>query len=369
MKRTIILVCIGVVLLMSTLAFGVSHPSMGQAKGIDAIATFTPVSLETTQQMVMAGTASAPDNFIVLCNAAVSHDNVRTDYVDVKLDGTTASLSTISSTEKRYIAHCLTSDGRLLVEDTKDAGSKGKYRQLSRTLALFDPKTSLQTDITPSNLNELLTKPSGEPVIDNTRYLWDARYGLVMFSWDTEGWTLKVWAGKKELEEVGSVPNILANAQLYVNDRFTYGAVTQDGKLFAYDFADGKLKQVDEYTPIAQALVEALKTPGKKLIRTTIAKGVAVYGNSNVLTIVTLGGKPWSKSLVDSLAYRPNGDKRPEEESNALVESKMRDLLREEAAKLPPDYISSLSQQIALDEDSVGMLDILYQRLIVITPK
>jgi hypothetical protein len=369
MKRTIIFVCIGVVVLAGTLAFSMFYSSYTAAQNVDAAVTFTPVSLETPLEMIMSGTAVAPNNFIVMCNEPVTPDRVRTSYLDVKLDGTTASLSKIVSTDKRVIAHCVTSDGRLLVSKSKDVGSEGGYRLRATTISLYDPKASLQTDITPSNMDETRQQPTGRLATDFTRYLWDPKYGLVTFVWNTDGWTLKVWAGNKTLEEVGSVPNILANAQLYVNDRFTYGAVTQDGKMFAFDFADGKLKQVDEYTPIAKALALTLREPGSKLIRCTVAKGIAIYGNSNVLSMVTADGKNWSYRMAESLEYRPDGKKRPGKESDAIVEGQARDLLREEAPKLPPDYITHPSQQIALNEDSVGMLDTLYQRLVVITPR
>lgn len=369
MRRTIIFVCLGVALLASTLLIGVFYSPKSSAQGVDAAVTFTPVSLETPLELFMAGTAIAPNNFIVVCNEFVTPDKVRTNYLDVKLDGTASSLNTIVTTDKRLIARSLTGDGRLLVTKTKDAGSKEGYRVRATTISLYDPKTSEQIDITPSNLGETRLQPNGHPVADFAHYLWDPKYGLVDFVWNSDDLTLKVWAGKEKLAEVGSVPNILTNAQLYVNGRFTYGAVTQDGKTVAFDFTDGKLKQIDEYTPIAQALAQTIREPGSKLIRCTVAKGIAIYGNSNVLQMVTADGRNWSYRMAESLDYRPNGEKRPSSESDAIIEDQVRDLLREEAAKLPPDYITHLSQQIALNEDSVGMLDTIYQRLVVISPK
>lgn len=371
MRSTILFVCIGVALLAGTLLTGVFCSPNSSAQSVTAEVVFTPISLDipAPQFAFMPGTASLPNNFILRCNDFSVEGNARFLVYDVKLDGDKASLNPILDRGKLLHTRSMTSDGRLLITETKVVGYEKGYGRTKTTVTLLNPKTQQQDDVTPSNLYEITTQPTSGPTGEYSRFLWDPACGLVRFVWSTNDWTLKVWAGKEKLAEVGSVPNILTNAQLYVNGRFTYGAVTQDGKLFAFDFTDGKFKQVVDYTPIAQALADVLKTPGSKLKRCTIAKRIAMYGDSQALTIVAVGGKTWSYKTLSALEYSPNGKKRPESEADALSMNQLPELLQKEAASLPPDYISSMSPQIALSEDIIGVVDMHYKRLIVISPK
>ena len=371
MTRTFIFACIGVALLAGTLAFGVFYSQKSSAQGIASEIVFTPISLDIpiTKCPFTSGVTFSPNNFIIMCNDFSVEGKTRFSIINVKVEGNNASLKTISDTYERVSAHSLASDGRILYVHTEVTGYNKGVGQKKSTVYLVDPNTLERQDVTPSNLFDLMSQPSSHPAFEQPAYLWDSKLGLVRFVWNTEDWTLKVWDGIQKLNEVGSVPNILARAQLYVNDRFTFGALTQDGKLFAYDFADGKLKQIDEYASIAKALADTLKTPGNKLMRCTVSKSLAMYGDSQALTFVSVGGKTWSRRTPSALGYRPDGTKRPDSEADALTFGKMQELLQKEAAALPPDYISSMSPQIALSEDSIGVVDMHYKRLIVITPK
>ncbi len=371
MRRTIILACIGVALLAGTLLISVFYSPKSSAQSVATEVVFTPINLDIPipKEPFVSGTTFTPNNFIVMCNDFSVEGKARFSIIDVKVEGNAASLTTISDTNKRVSAHSLASDGRILYVHTEIIGYEEGRGQKKSTVYLVDPKTLEREDVTPSNLFDLMSQSSSHPAFIHPTYLWDAKLGLVRFVWNTEDGTFKVWDGKKKLDEVGSVPNFLAFARLYLNDHYTYGAVTQDGKLFAYDFADGKLKQIDEYTPIAQALADTLKAPGTKLIRCTVSKRFAMFGDSRALTLVAVGGKTWSCRTPSALDYRPDGSKRSDNEADALTYGKMPELLQKEAATLPPDYISSKSQQIALSEDSIGVVDMHYKRLIVITPK
>ena len=376
MRRTIIFVCIGVALLAGTLAgckqvvgdeAKAQDTHSAQAATVEGNPVFTPVMVDTPLEMVMAKPASSPGEFIVMCNNLEGPREALFNVLDVKLAGRTASITVLNSSAKRVSPDFLTSDGLLLDLDMDTAGVIDGIRQFKRSAYLLDATLTKRDDVTPVNYSEITQPVDAGTAKYSCSALWDQEVGLVVSGWDTKNHVMKIWVGKNNLAEAGSVDGVLANVKFYLNGRFTYGSVTQDGKLFAYDFRQHRFGHITEYDTIASALSRTITAKEGKQVRCTLTKNFALYGNSQQINLITSGGKVWSYNLVSSLDYRPNGDKRSESEANELVEGRMRDLLKEEAAKLAPQFLSSHSRQISLGDDAIGMLDTLYSRLVVIT--
>ncbi len=327
---------------------------------------FTPITLDTKLEMVTVKPASSPGEFIILCNNLEAPREALYSIIEVKLEAHAASLTVLNSSAKRVIPEFLTGEGFLLDTDMDIAGVNNGGRQFNKSAFLLDAALTKRNDITPANYSEITQSSDDKETKYSCSALWDHQVGLVVFGWDSGNRLMKVWVGKKELTVAGSAEGIFSNAKLYLNGRFTYGGITQDGKLFAYDFTKHKFGHIAEYNSIASALSRVVTARDGKLVRCTLTKNFAMYGGQPI-NVINSSGKVWSYNKVHSLDYRPDGSKRPEREANELIEGRMRNLLKKEAAKLPPQFLSSHSQQVALNDNAIGMLDTLYSRLVVIT--
>lgn len=346
----------------------ISYPWLHKQPGISSVASLKVVSLERPNSILMTFPSARPYEFLTENSGLSSANKCMWIVSSIQLHSDDVDVNDLYSSER--IVHnypiCLTEDGQPLIRDVlKPIGDVAETRRHT-TYALYDPKTRSKKDVTPANL--LSIQNSISPKAPET-WLWDSDNGLVVFAWDYDAKVMKVWAGKNELQEMGNTPEIVARASLYLNDRFTYGAVTQQGDIVVYDTASGSTRIATEYSAIGKALAREIVAFGSQQTDCAVSKDLAMFGDEHTLTLVTADGRKCLIKLKDSLERRPSGWKRLEVESTAISLGLLDERIHNEAKKLPLDFISQKSQYFPLSVNTLGVIDQFYQRLVVISPK
>jgi hypothetical protein len=350
------------------LVMGIFYSASHGTQAVNASVTFTPVSLDSPDDILLVHPSALPNELLAHGHAVIVNEQYRWDVMRVTVKSTSAIVSVFFSNEegKMRFPIFITEDGSVLLSYHKMPLDKSKSIRENLGLSLRDPKLERETDITPNNLPQIMK--SLAPT-DYENELFDKNRGVVQYAWKSSQRVMSVWHGNKMLEKAGECENVVAKVDLYVEGRFTYGAITQDGKVVVYDPSTGTLTSISGYETIAKAAVTAIRQAGDRTPEFVIAKGIAAFERSGSLTVFLSNGKSWSRRLPSSNDYRPNGRKRPAKESNAISFLMADKLVREEAKHLPPDYMSSNSQLIAFNDNSIALYDNFYQRLVVITPK
>jgi len=229
--------------------------------------------------------------------------------------------------------------------------------------------------------------------------LWSDEHGLALLSYDAGSRRFALWEGKEILKQVQQTPPGVAIGELFIGERLTRTVLTDDGKLLAYDWETGQLQERPDYAAVAQALRKDIGAIPAKPVKFAMARGVVGYehyiGNKkNEYRLVGPDGAlrvleqtepkdELSKRDTMRLAQRTkelqeasSTGKEPTPEE-IMVDPVGRDIAmrlvrgfrREEGRSLPPAFVDSLSTLLPLDQERLALLDEVYQRLIVITPR
>jgi len=258
----------------------------------------------------------------------------------------------------------LLEDNRVRTRRSDDEKEKSPDSRSDIILELLDTSSGEVEDITPSNLDKTPKWPgfSGPP------NLWTQRFGMTYFIPDLESREVQVWQGKESLEDVQHTPPILALGRGFINGRFAHAVVTDAGELLAYDHEIGRMVESIRHRALGREIAQVIGNPQQRPVWFVFAEEVAVFKWDSYKTyaLVAADGSRQDLNRVDSLVMKPDGTKRSDEESDALVIDSRP--LRSEGKHLPPHVVNSGSVLVPVDETHVGIFDTFYQRLIVIGP-
>jgi hypothetical protein len=360
----------GVLLTLAALALvmGIFYSASHGTQTVNASVTFTPVSLEDPHDILQVRSSALPNEVVAIGNIQVAKDKWRWDVlrITVKDDSPRITLLFSNKDNESHFPILLTEDGDVLLHYYKKA-SGAKYGYLDRkAFSLFDPRDASETDVTPSNYREILKSFSRS---DKTSDFYDHKQGMALLAWNSDEHSMTAWQSKAKLEKAGTCENVIAKVEMYVDGRFAYGALTENGDIVVYDSSTGLLKPVSGHETVAKAVAKVLGQDGERMPDCVFAKDIAAFKRSGSLTVFLADGKSWSRRFQSSIEYRPNGRKRPAKEADAISFLVADELVREEARHLPPDFISGPSQLIAFNDNSIALYDNFYQRLVIITPK
>lgn len=262
-----------------------------------------------------------------------------------------------------YSPVAVTDDGGVLLSYHVKRSGNESYESRARVAVYYSDKASFK-DITPANLSDVL-QPE-----DHRITLYDPARGIVMFFWDGDSGTMTVWCGRKTLEKVGSVSNVVSRAMLYQDDSYMLGALTRDGGITAYDFATGKLRLVDGYSTIAKTAAAEISLSSWRMIDCVFADGIAAYQvKDRALTLLLVDGREYICKLHDPIVVNPFIPQRTGVSAAfPHSEAKLKQI-RLRASELPSDYISVSFKLVPLNESSIAVFDRHFQRLVIITPK
>jgi hypothetical protein len=198
---------------------------------------------------------------------------------------------------------------------------------------------------------------------------------------------------------VQQTPPGVAVGELFIGERLTRAVVTDDGKLLAYDWKSGRLEECPDYAAVAQALRKDIGAVPAKPVKFAMARGVAAYehyignkrnefrliGPEGALRVLdqTVSTGEWLEKDLRRFAQRKrelaqaSGTGKEPTAEEIMADPVGRDVSlrlldgyrREEGRYLPPAFVSDGSTVLPLDQRRLGILDEVYQRLVVITPK
>ncbi|MCH7471376.1 hypothetical protein IIA79_00285 [bacterium] len=258
----------------------------------------------------------------------------------------------------------------LLLADNRILMSSRNYQEIEQSASslgnvivqLFDADLKTAEDITPSNYNEL---PQPAPRIFPAA-LWSERFGLALFIHDEETREVSFWQGKETLEEVQMTPPSLATGWAFISGRLAYTVLTGDGTVLAYDYEEGRMVESEAHRAIGSEVAQFIGEPQEKPVRYALAEGVAVFKWNSDYALVGLDGTRHLIERMDALGKRPGGSTRGSIEGMVLAHDP--GALKTEGRLRPPNVINQLSSILPVSETQVGIFDVEYQRLIVISP-
>ncbi len=258
----------------------------------------------------------------------------------------------------------LLEDNRVLTRRRDYEREKSPDSRSDIILELLDTSSGEVEDITPANLDETPKWPwiTGPPC------LWTQRFGLAYFIPDRESREVQVWQGKESLEDVQHTQPILALGRGFINGRFVHAVVTDAGELLAYNHEIGRMTESIRHRALGREIARVIGSPQERPVRFIFAEEVAVFkwDSYEVYALVAADGSRQDLQRHHALDERPDGTKRSDEESDALVIDSSP--LRSEGEHLPPHVVNGGSVLVPVNETHVGIFDTFYQRLIVIGP-
>ncbi len=224
-------------------------------------------------------------------------------------------------------------------------------------------------DITPSNLNGTLEWPcfTGPP------FLWSEERGFTFFIPDLERREIQLWQGSGTLAEVQRTPPVLALGRGFVDGLITYAVVTDEGGMLVYDRERGVMAKRQSFNALGQEIATAIGAPQvwpKWPVRFVFAEEIAAFKSSEAgpyggCELVSAAGSRQAIAAVDAFTVKADGSEREVAEADALVEDASP--LRLEGQTQPPDVVAS-AILVPVDGQRIGIVDVLYQRLIVVGP-
>lgn len=232
--------------------------------------------------------------------------------------------------------------------------------------SVLDAETSEEQDITPRNLDD--TTPwlckAGPP------FVWSDEQGFLFLIPEDSRRTVHVWQGKKVLRETESRDGILGIGKAYIGDRLTAVLVTADGYAYSYDYESGRFVESAPFADISQSFSNTATDIEIWPFTFVMSRGLVAYrhkvGSDNVIRIVDLEGHVQDFVKRSVIQRKPDGSLRDPSDVEAVSSGKM--LLYSEGRLLSLELISTRTSPIPLDETRLGLLDVLYGRLITIEP-
>lgn len=255
-------------------------------------------------------------------------------------------------------------DGRILLK--KWTGSSGDLSEFRNKIAygILDPKTGKVVDVTPNNLNDTTAWAcrAGPP------FLWSDKLGLIHLTPDKSSKRYHIWQGAKTLGETGTIEQAIGLGQVFHKGKFSAAAILYDGRTLVFDQLDGTMKEVPSFNDTSkQLLKQAVKA--KWPLYFVLAEGIAAFKSadeSSTRFIITAGdGRTLTLPCRHVLDYKPDGSPRSDSEGNQLTFDSRP--LRIEGSQQPPESISNNSVLIPISENSIGILDLSYARVIVLS--
>jgi hypothetical protein len=223
-------------------------------------------------------------------------------------------------------------------------------------------------DITPSNLDGTLEWHgyTGPP------FLWSEERGFTFFIPEIESREIHLWQGSGTLAEAQRTPPVLALGRGFVDGLLTYAVVTDEGGMLVYGRDQGLMAKSQAFSDLGKEIATALGAPQawpKWPVRFVFAEGIAAFksyesGPYGGCELISADGSRQVIAIVDAFTVKPDGSERDVTEADALVEDASP--LRLEGKTQPPDVVAS-PVLVPVDGRRIGIVDGLYQRLIVIS--
>jgi len=190
---------------------------------------------------------------------------------------------------------------------------------------------------------------------------------------DPESRGVALWQGKGTLAEVRKIPSILGVGQSFLAGRLTPVVLAEDEDALVYDCDSGRMRDSPEHAALAGQIAEVAARAEKWPLSFVMAQEVAAFKSDHGETFVLLGADASMLEVRrrDPFEERPDGSRRSRKEGEelSLNPPKATETFTAEARKAPPEIVSMGSVLVPVDEKRIGILDIDYQRLIVIGPR
>lgn len=228
-----------------------------------------------------------------------------------------------------------------------------------------DSQKGTVKDVTPSNIAETPDWLcfSGPP------FLWSEKHGLVYFCLVPEKGEIRVWQGKDSLKEVQVISDVIGMGQAFVDGVLSAVLIRSQGVPLAYNFNSGRFVEDKRYDAIGREIRKIIGQPAGKPPMFAMALGLAILKRSDLdkFILVSAEGTTLALPRLHPFDKRPDGSRRSDAE--VLKLSFDARPLVEEGKNLPANRVSTTATYLPVDDKRVGLLDVAYQRLVVIAPR
>jgi hypothetical protein len=230
------------------------------------------------------------------------------------------------------------------------------------SVMVIDTESGMELDVTPSNLGSLWDGSSELPLIG-----WTGKHGLSLYAAGKRADELVIWQGHNGMVEVQRLPTIVAIGSRMTEDGRQFLAVSAAMELMAFNEISGQLEADPDGIDLAAAIADEAGTAQGKPLQFAAAQGLAV--------LATRDGSHWSIlgdadqqdyiEVHDAAGVTPEGRRRIPGPADLLGGTEAQ-RLRSEAAQQPAWFIND-GFVVPLNPWSVGVFDLVYQRLVVVS--
>jgi hypothetical protein len=238
---------------------------------------------------------------------------------------------------------------------------------------LEDPRAVVHRYWLAGKLKEIEITPKGLDALPVARAValgpteYTAEHGFTFLDWE-KGETLTAYGGKESVAKADRIGGVVALGSGFYGGSYEQVAVIADGKVLRFDQAQQKFVEVPDLAWLRAILKNSttekpLKAPQRFMFSERVA---GMYAREGVLLLSAGGGKRLLRYFRDlDMVVPVLGTRRsPDDIRNNLSDPLA---LKEEGKHAPPSVISDKARLMPLSDDSIAILDPLYQRIIVVS--
>lgn len=258
---------------------------------------------------------------------------------------------------------CQLGANRLLVRTTQlpsnsmEGDRSPEYRFYVATFA--SGAAELQ-EVTPTNLQAAI--PQRAPQFPAGYYSEDA--GLTLFIASTNG--LTAWQGKQVLKKCAEVDDVALIGEGFISGKRTVAAVESDSSALAMSFGDSDFRATDTTDFIGDAIGKFRRDHPGQVIKRNFVFNESLLCLRTADSLLVLGKAGLLKELppLHYLDKTPIGTARDEATAQKAINDPL--YMKDEGSHLSPEVISDNFEIAALDDSRLMILDVGYQRLVIL---
>lgn len=257
----------------------------------------------------------------------------------------------------------------LLRDDNSTVSMAGRYGESRNPHLLLNGAATEEYQL-PINFASLHAADlaKGEKTFRGNSVYYDEELGFVLVK-SLDRHVKQFWLGREELQELKLPPGELRICQVEKSYGVFPGLLDELGQVFIFSSESGELELLADMEWLAKALQADGLAAGETKLNAVVCRDIAAFMDRKrkQLRIYMRDGRQEILSEFDPFEKVPGGGRRSERDANTLLDRPLLHL--RERGKLKDDQVTSWITMLPLDDDTIAVVDRMYQRVLFVSPK
>ncbi|MEZ5339236.1 MAG: hypothetical protein R3F46_13375 [bacterium] len=257
----------------------------------------------------------------------------------------------------------------LLLDDNTSISLAGRYGEDKDPYLM---KNGLLTDeyVLPENFRDVIVQDlTGGTQISAGQSVYLGEEGEFVVLKTLDRVVQQFWIGKQDLQEINLPAGRLRSCDLQ-DDLSEYpGLLDENGRLYTYSSDSNSFILVADMEWLSTGL-EADDLPrAKGRLDLAVSRNLAAIKDDQGerIRVYLRTGEVASLRRLEPLEENPNGGPRRAAEANRQLDLPL--VILEERNEIADDQFTRSASLVPLDDDSIAIIDVMYQRVLVVSPK